>query len=98
MLEAFAGSGSGYCIGVDIDQWNDHPELHSCLVSSAIKRLDTTLEKVLGYAVEDKFISGTYKGEGGLAPFHDFDEIITDDIRTKLNEIQMMMYTGEIQP
>lgn len=98
MLQKVAENDDVYCIGVDKDMWEEFPELHSCLVSSAIKQVDAVIDKFLRFAIEDQFLSGHTKGSGGLAPFHDFDPLITDEMRNMLAEIQIKMYTGEIQP
>ena len=98
ILQKVAENDDVYCIGVDKDMWEEFPELHSCLVSSAIKQVDEVIDKFLRFAIEDHFLAGHYKGSGGLAPFHDFDPLITDNMRDRLAEIQIKMYTGEIQP
>ena len=61
-------------------------EAHKCLISSATKDISLSVVELIKLAYEGKFPSGNYVGGSSLAPFHDFESMITDEIRTKLNE------------
>jgi basic membrane protein A len=85
-----------YCIGVDSDQWETVPEAHSCLVSSAMKLITPGVVELISAAQAGSFPAGNFVGEAGLAPFHDFDAQIADDIKATLDEIRAGLDSGEI--
>ena len=85
-----------YCIGVDSDQWLTVPEAHPCLVSSAMKLITPAVFDVIKSAKEGSFPAGNYVGPVGLAPFHDFDSQIPQDVKDKLNEIDAGLKDGSI--
>jgi len=86
-----------FCIGVDTDQWLTVPEAHKCLISSATKDITLSVVELIKLAYEGKFPSGNYVGGSSLAPFHDFESMITDEIRTKLEEALEAYNAGEIE-
>lgn len=96
LIEA-AGHESVYCIGVDSDQWLTVPEAHSCLVSSAMKLITPAVSDLIGMSLEGNFPGGTYYGEVGLAPFHDFEDQIGQDILDKLDEARQGLQDGTIE-
>lgn len=91
-----AGNPGLYCIGVDDDQWNTVPEAHSCLVSSAMKLITPGLFELLKMAKEGTAPAGNYIGGAGLAPFHDFDSVVTQAIKDKLAAGAAAYAAGEI--
>lgn len=91
-----AGNEGVYCIGVDSDQWETVPEAHPCLVSSAMKLITPGVVELIKMAQDGSFPGGNYFGEVGLADFHDFDSQVSDDIKTKLDEINTGLQDGSI--
>ncbi|HRQ41911.1 MAG TPA: BMP family ABC transporter substrate-binding protein [Chloroflexota bacterium] len=92
-----AGVSGAYCIGVDTDQWETVPEAHSCLVSSAMKLITPAVFDMIKAASEGTAPEGNYFGDGGLAPFHDFDgTVVTADIQARLEEIDAGLKDGSI--
>ena len=85
-----------YCIGVDTDQWETVPEAHPCLVSSAMKLIKPGVFNLIKMAKDGEFPSGNYIGEFGLAPFHDFDSQISQDIKDKLAQIRQDLLDGKL--
>lgn len=85
-----------FCIGVDSDQWFTVPEAHPCLVSSAMKLITPGVFDLIKLAKDGNFPSGNYVGAVGLAPFHDFDSTITQEIKNKLEEIRKGLADGSI--
>ncbi|MBK8904609.1 MAG: BMP family ABC transporter substrate-binding protein [Anaerolineaceae bacterium] len=92
-----AGNEGLYCIGVDSDQWETVPEAHSCLVSSAMKLITPGVFDLVSAAQEGSFPSGNFVGDVGLAPFHDFDATVSDEIKTQLEEINAGLQDGSIE-
>lgn len=86
-----------YCIGVDTDQWLTVPEAHPCLVSSAMKLITPGVFNLVKASQDGNFPGGNYLGEVGLAPFHDFDGQISDEIKSRLNEIEAGLKDGSIE-
>jgi basic membrane protein A len=85
-----------YCIGVDTDQWETVPEAHPCLISSAMKLITPAVFELIRMAKEGNFPSGNYYGAAGLAPFHDFDSVIPQDVKDRLIEIDAGLRNGTI--
>jgi basic membrane protein A len=92
-----AGTEGAYCIGVDTDQWLTVPEAHSCLVSSAMKLITPGVFDLLSQSKDGSMPSGNYFGPVGLAPFHDFESQIPDDVKATLAEIDAGLADGSIQ-
>ncbi len=89
-------------IGVDVDQYYTLPNEKDILVSSTVKRLDNAVFGVIKGALEDKFGGGTNyiatleNGGVGVAPFHDFEDRVPDNIKADLEEIQAAIIAGEL--
>ncbi len=86
-----------FCIGVDTDQWETLPAAHSCLVSSAMKLISPGVVDLINAANDGDFPGGNYFGGAGLAPFHDFDEVIPQEIKDSLEEIDAGLKDGSIE-
>jgi len=91
-----AGHSGLFCIGVDTDQWDTVPEAHPCLISSAMKLITPGVFGLVQMASEGTFPAGNYIGEVGLAPFHDFDSVIPQEVKDKLDEINKGLLDGSI--
>ncbi|HQE92027.1 MAG TPA: BMP family ABC transporter substrate-binding protein [Anaerolineae bacterium] len=96
-LEETATHPGLYCIGVDTDQWETVPGAHACLVSSAMKMITPSIVELAKLAKEGKFPGGNYYGAAGLAPFHDFDSKIPDDVKKNLEAIDKGLKDGSIK-
>jgi len=95
LIEAAENEGT-FCIGVDSDQWFTVPEAHSCLVTSAMKLITPGVFDLLELAKEGNFPSGNYVGDVGLAPFHDFEDVIPQDVKDQIAEIRDPLLAGDI--
>ncbi len=85
-----------YCIGVDTDQWETVPAAHPCLVSSAMKLITPGVIDLINRASEGEFPGGNYVGEVALAPFHDFEEGVSQEIKDELETIRAGLEDGSI--
>jgi basic membrane protein A len=92
-----AGNEGLFCIGVDSDQWETVPEAHSCLVSSAMKLITPGVFDLVSAANDGSFPAGNFVGDVGLAPFHDFDSVVSDDIKATLDEINAGLQDGSLE-
>lgn len=91
-----AGREGVYCIGVDSDQWETVPEAHPCLVSSAMKLITPGVFDLIKAAQDNSFPGGNFVGSVGLAPFHDFDASIPQEVKDRLAEIDAGLADGSI--
>jgi basic membrane protein A len=92
-----AGNPGLFCIGVDTDQWLTVPEAHPCLISSAMKLITPPVFGLIKSAQEGSFPGGNYVGPVGLAPFHDFEDKVPQDVKDKLEEIDQGLKDGTIE-
>jgi len=85
-----------YCIGVDTDQWETLPAAHPCLVSSAMKLITPGVADLIVKAAAGDFPGGNYVGDVGLAPFHDFEDKVPQDVKDLLDEVRKGLMDGSI--
>lgn len=95
-LEEVATHEGLWCIGVDSDQWETVPGAHPCLVSSAMKLITPGVADLLKLAEADDLPAGNYFGGAGLAPFHDFEDKIPQEIKDDLERIDKGLKDGSI--
>jgi basic membrane lipoprotein Med (substrate-binding protein (PBP1-ABC) superfamily)/ABC-type branched-subunit amino acid transport system substrate-binding protein len=81
--EAEAGSRV-FCIGVDLDQWYSVPEAQPCLITSAEKHMVQGVSDLIVQAAAGEMPTGNVYGTVGLAPYHDFDSQISDEIKATI--------------
>ncbi len=92
-----AGNPGKFCIGVDSDQWETVPEAHACLISSAMKLITAGVFDLVKGAKDGTFPAGNFFGKAGLAPFHDFEASIPQEVKDKLNEIDKALKDGSLK-
>jgi basic membrane protein A len=85
-----------YCIGVDTDQWFTVPAAQACLISSAMKLITPGVADLIGLAQAGDFPGGNYLGGVGLAPFHDFDDVIPQEVKDILSQVGEGLEDGSI--
>ncbi len=91
-----AGNEGLWCIGVDTDQWETVPEAHPCLVSSAMKLITPGVVDLATASVNGEFPGGNFFGAVGLAPFHDHDAAVSQEIKDLLAETNAGLLDGSI--
>ena len=91
-----AGNAGKYCIGVDSDQWLTVPEAHPCLVSSAMKLITPGVFNLIKSIQDGTYAGGNNVGPVGLAPFHDFESKVPQDVKDKLAELDKGLQDGSI--
>jgi basic membrane protein A len=85
-----------FCIGVDTDQWETLPAAHPCLVSSAMKLITPGVEELVDSVVDGSFTGGNFFGGAGLAPFHDFEDVVPQEVKDDLARIDAGLKDGSI--
>ncbi|MBN2387585.1 MAG: BMP family ABC transporter substrate-binding protein, partial [Anaerolineales bacterium] len=86
-----------YAIGVDTDQYYTLPEAAPRLLSSAIKVIPPGIVDLIRLAKEGAFPAGNAMGAVGVAPFHDLDSLVPQEVRERLAEIELLLASGELQ-
>lgn len=98
--EIAADPGAGetvFCIGVDADQWFTVPAAHPCLVSSAMKLITPGVHELIAASVAGEFPGGNYFGDTGLAPFHDHDGQVSQEVKDLLAGIKAGFDEGTLE-
>lgn len=92
-------------IGVDVDQVNTLPNLAECIVTSAEKKLRDTVAAAIVSVAEGDFQAGGVRYDAasdppaiGLAPYHEFEDLIDDEIQSQVQEAFDAMAAGELDP
>ena len=93
---AAANGNPPFCIGVDSDQWLTVPEAHPCLVSSAMKLLDSGVATIITQIADGSVVPGNFFGDAGLADFHDFASVVPADVQAELVTIAAGLKDGSI--
>jgi basic membrane protein A len=89
-------------LGADLDQYGRLPEVSDILISSCIKRPDQVAYAVARSITRAEFDGGAVyhgtleNGGVGLAPFHDFEDRVPDQVRRDLDEIRQGIIDGTI--
>ena len=89
-------------VGVDVDQYNTLPNEKDILLTSTMKRLDNAVFAVIESVLNDEFPGGgvyvgTLENGGvGLAPFHDYEDQIPDELKQEIDAIIEGIKSGEI--
>ena len=93
-----AGAGTSvFCIGVDTDQWNTVPEAQPCLITSAMKLITDGTKELILSAKDGTITGGNFVGKTGLADYHDFASVISEDIQTRVADVVAGLADGSIQ-
>ena len=100
LQEVASATGAGtdlFCIGVDTDQWDTVPAAQPCLVSSAIKLITPSVSGIIAaFAADGSITAGNFVGGAGLAPFHDFEAKVPQEVKDKLAEIDAALTDGSL--
>ncbi len=96
-LIACAETKKCLAIGVDVDQYFTVPEAKSVLLTSAMKDLTEGTFNLIKAAHEGKWQGGNVIGPVRLAPFHDLESQVSQEVRQKLAEIEKGLQDGTIK-
>ncbi len=95
-LQEVATEEGLFCIGVDTDQWDTLPAARPCLVSSAMKLITPAVLSTISSVAAGTFTGGNSFGEAGLAPFHDFEDVVPQEVKDQLAEVNSGLLDGSI--
>jgi basic membrane protein A len=88
-------------IGVDADQYLKDPDKKQVYLTSVLKRMDATVLQAIEMAQDGTFeggvIAGTLENGGvALAPFHDMESAVPDELKQELETIKAGIIDGSI--
>jgi len=88
-------------IGVDTDWYVSAPEYKEVYLTSILKNMDVAVFDAIKAVLDGTFKGGTYvgtlKNNGvGIAPFHDFEDQVPDDLKAELEEVRKGIIEGSI--
>ena len=98
---AAKADGNTWIIGVDSDWYEAHPDYPSIVLTSVMKEIGASVEQSIKDSVDGKFSSDPYVGtlaNGGvsLAPFHDFDAKVSDELKADLAKLTEDIKSGKL--
>lgn len=99
LIEIAKAPGAGesiFCIGVDTDQFFTVPEAAKCLLTSAEKKLTLGTKDLILMAKDGKAPGGNYFGLTGLAPYHDTEGAVPEEVKAKVAEVIAGLDAGTI--
>lgn len=91
-----AGNEGTFCIGVDTDQWETLPAAHPCLISSAMKLITPGVLDITTAIQAGEQPAGNFFGAAALAPFHDFEDQIPQEVKDTLDELAAGLEDGSL--
>ena len=100
LQEVAKASGAGtdvFCIGVDTDQWDTVPAAQPCLITSATKLITKGVTDTITTAKDGEFEGLQTLGEAGLAPYHDFESTVPDEVKTKVADVLKQLQDGTLE-
>lgn len=88
-------------IGVDQDWYESAPEYQSVELTSVMKKINVAVYNVIKSVIDGTFQGGTLNStivDGGvdLAPFHNFDSQVPDQLKTDLAQVRADLVSGAI--
>ncbi len=91
-----------YAIGSDTDEYYAFPVAAPHLYTSVLKMIAPALADLIDSAKSAQeqtasFPGGNYKGRVGLAPYHDLDAVVPDEVKARMVELTEALVTGDIQ-
>jgi basic membrane protein A and related proteins len=100
LQEVAKASGAGtdvFCIGVDSDQWDTVPAAQPCLITSAMKLITQGVTDTVKVAQSGDFEGLQTVGQVGLAPYHDFEDVVPEDVKTEVDEVVSQLQDGSLE-
>jgi basic membrane protein A and related proteins len=94
-------AGDVKIIWVDSDGYESASQYGSLFLTSVIKQINNAVATATQEAADDNFTSdpyvGTLENEGvGIAPFHDFDGEVPDELKAELDDLREQIISGDL--
>ena len=90
-------------LGVDVDWTESAPEFTEYLLTSIIKRIDNSVFQAVerglnGEEPQPVFVSNMENEGVGIAPFHEYEDEIDQEVKDAIAEMQEAIIAGELTP
>ena len=90
-------------LGVDVDWTVSAPDFTPLLLTSIVKRIDNSVFQAVERGLNDEapepaFLSNLENEGVGIAPFHDYDGEISDEVKAAIEEMQAAIIAGDLVP
>ncbi len=94
-------AGNVKVIWVDSDGFESASQYAPLFLTSVVKRIDNAVLDATTQAVDDEFTAdayvGTLENEGvGLAPYHDFEDEVPDELKQEIDDLRQQIIDGEL--
>ncbi len=94
-------SGAASIIWVDSDGYEAAPDYADVFLTTVLKNIDAAVFDVTEAASTGDFDGAPYvgtleNGGVGLAPYHDFEDAVPDELKTEIEELQAAIIAGEV--
>jgi basic membrane protein A and related proteins len=91
-----------YVIGSDTDEYYSLPVAAPHLYTSVVKMIAPGVAALIQAARDAQeqtaaFPSGDFIGEVGLAPYHDLDSKVPDELKARMDELVKNLISGDVQ-
>jgi basic membrane protein A len=99
---AVARERGGYGIWVDVDGVKLFPDDSDVILTSVMKKMDNSVYAVIKDTMDGNFNGcGVYVGDlandgVGIAPYHDLDSEVPDELKAEIEELRQAIISGEI--
>lgn len=99
--QAAKDAGNTKIIWVDSDGYESAPDFKDVFLTSVIKGIDTAVFEATKETAEDEYSAdpfvGTLENEGvSIAPFHDFEDEVPDELKSELDDLREAIISGEV--
>ena len=99
---AAKAAGNVMIIGVDSDWYEANPDYKEITLTSVMKGIDASVLDTIKAGVKDKFDSAPFVGtiaNGGvkIAPFHDLESAVPDDVKADVEKLTEQIKSGELK-
>ena len=113
LFQVAGGSGQGvleaacdadkWAIGVDTDQYLSSPNVAQCIVTSAEKKIVNAIKSAIERVADGSAVGGNISNDAtnggiGLAPYHDFESLITPEVQAAIDKALADLAAGTINP
>lgn len=95
-------AGDVFMVGVDSDWYESAADYKDIVITSVMKGIGESvkaaIESAKGGKYETKPYVGTLKNKGvSLAPFHDFDSKLADDLKSEVKKLEEKIASGDLK-
>lgn len=99
---AIQEDGNAMIIGVDSDWYESAPDYKGIVLTSVMKEIAASVQDTIKAGVDGNFDATAYvgtleNGGVGLAPFHDFEDKVSDELKSEVQDLITAIKSGDIK-